>query len=662
VAWSNLGMTLTDLGLFDESVTALRRSSELNPNFTTSFNWLSDALIQKGEPKQALEVVEQALRRLPDSPMLLTAWGKALRKIGRTDEAFTAYEQALAKEPNWYFAQEQLAEILAEKGEKKKALALLDKAQQTQPSYLGLYVTRWKVHHLQGDYDDAIKAAEAAVQCKPQSDTAHHILATALYLKQKYPEAAAEYRIATKLAPSNAIALYYLGSALIEHKLFDEALEAFEAAVHWNADQALFHNGVGEGLMHQKRYTEATLAFKKAAALQPNSSDTHSHLSWAYYRAGYHAEAEREAAIAIKLDSKNAVACNAMGNALYGQGRFAEAVKYYRKAQEITPKDAMIQLNLGRSLFHDGDFTEGHKWLSMSVQNLKPEHPNRELADKELKDCQRAMALDKQIQAFKNRGELPKASKDVFEMADIARRYQQHHHTAVALYARIFTPEADLTDELIGDHRYRAACSAVLTVAGKARDLPKPAAVKQGQLRGEALGWLRAELDRATKLSEAGKSEDAPRLIDRIARWKIDKDLEGVRDPKKLPESEQPGWRELWADAELFVKVGRAGILQVTLTGSLTSAVRSQTHELRLIGGKTYLFELECREFDPLLLLKDSADHPLAKHEDTSPGDRIARLVFTAPADGLYRLIVTSPREAGIGAYSLRIGAVRDGK
>ena len=167
------------------------------------------------------------------------------------------------------------------------------------------------------------------------------------------------------------------------------------------------------------------------------------------------------------------------------------------------------------------------------------------------------------------------------------------------------------------------------------------------------------------KLAEAGKSEDAPRLIDRIARWKTDKELEGARDPKLIetwPADEQTAWRDLFADADLFVKVVRAGMTQVTLNGSLTAAARAQSHELTLIKGNAYVFDLESRDFDTLLRLEDAAGRRITEHDDVGTGIRNARIVFTPKADGVYRLIASTQRESGIGAYRLRIAALKDAK
>ena len=127
-------------------------------------------------------------------------------------------------------------------------------------------------------------------------------------------------------------------------------------------------------------------------------------------------------------------------------------------------------------------------------------------------------------------------------------------------------------------------------------------------------------------------------------------------------DDEQAAWRDLWEDANLFVRVTRAGMMQVVLEGTLSPAARSQTYDLKLVKGQTYVFDLECTVFEPLLRLDDPAGKRVGEHEDVGPSPRTARLVITAPVDGVYRLVASSVSEAGIGPYSLRVAALKDVK
>jgi tetratricopeptide (TPR) repeat protein len=663
IAWSNLGAVLLADGQAEAAGRALRRSLELVPDSTTCHQRLVEALMLHRGGHDALAAAAAGLRRCNDSPMLQTARAAALRALHRDDEACAALEQALAKEPRWYFAAVQLVEVYADQGDKQKALALLDEAQRMHPGVPSVLLARCKLLYRLQDYDGACTAGEAAVRADPSSRDAIHALALALAANRQYAAAVREYGTAASLAPRDARAAYELGSALLRQEQHKPALTAMEAAVHWHPNQAPFHLAVGMNLFRQQRYGEAIVAFQKSVALAPDVGENRSWLALAYYRAG-DVRAAEEAIGAGPPDKRSGFAHKVLGDILLSQDRCPEALKHFDMARRATPEDGALERSYGRCLLRMGKFTEAQQALTKGL-DLAHASADRSAVQNDLKECERALALDKQLDVFRINGELPKLAKGILELADLARRYKQHYNLAATLYSRVFTPEAQLIDEVIGDHRYRAACSALLTVMGKAVDLPRPSGSQQTGRREQALAWLRAELDHCTKASLAGKSEDTPRLIERIARWKTASELAMLRDPKtleKLSGDEQLAWRELWDDAELFVKVARVGVLQVSLHGNLTPAARSQAYEVRLIGGKAYAFDLESTGFAPVLRIYDPDGKPLAEDEDVRPDNRNARIAFTAGVDGTYRVVAASARAAGTGPFALRIAALKEVK
>jgi tetratricopeptide (TPR) repeat protein len=664
IPWSNLGAVLLANGQAEAAGRALRRSLELAPDSTTCHQRLVEALLLHTGGHDALAAADAGLKRFNESPMLQTARAAALRALHRDDEACAALELALAKEPRWYFAAVQLVEVYADHGDRQKALALLDEAQRMHPGVPSVLLARCKLLYRLQDYDGACTAGEAAVRANPGSRDASHALALALAAKRQYAAAARAYGIAASLgAPRDARAAYELGSALLRQEQYKPALTAMEAAVHWSPNQAEFHAAVGMNLFRQQRYGEAIAAFQKSVALAPDAGENRSWLALAYHRVG-DVRAAEEAIGAGPPDKRSGFAHKVLGDILLSQDHCAAALEHFAKARRATPEDGALERSYGRCLLRMGNFTEAQQALTKGLA-LAHAGAERSAAQIDLKECDRALALDKQLEVFRVNGELPKLAKNVLELADLARRYKQHHNLAVALYSRVFTPEAQLIDEVIGDHRYRAACSALLTVMGKAVDLPRPSGSQQTGRREQALLWLRAELDHCTKASLAGKSEDTPRLIERIARWKTAPELAMLRDPKtleKLSGEEQMAWRELWDDAELFVKVARVGVLQVTLHGTLTPAARLQAYEVKLIAGKAYVFDLESTGFSPVLRVYDPTGKPLAEDEDIRPDSRNARVAFTAGADGTYRVVAASARAAGTGPFALRIAALKEVK
>ncbi len=75
-------------------------------------------------------------------------------------------------------------------------------------------------------------------------------------------------------------------------------------------------------------------------------------------------------------------------------------------------------------------------------------------------------------------------------------------------------------------------------------------------------------------------------------------------------------------------------------------------HDVKLIAGATYTFEMESAAFDSFLILEDAKGKKLAEDDDGG-GFPNAKITFTAPADGDYRIIATAFNESGLGAYTL---------
>jgi hypothetical protein len=91
---------------------------------------------------------------------------------------------------------------------------------------------------------------------------------------------------------------------------------------------------------------------------------------------------------------------------------------------------------------------------------------------------------------------------------------------------------------------------------------PKPDEAARAKLRGQALGWLRTELDTWSKALDS----DDPKARDVVAatlrHWERDPDLASVRDQaglNLLPEAERGDWKALWNAVDcLIAKCGAA--------------------------------------------------------------------------------------------------------
>src|SRR5262249_7761909 len=106
-------------------------------------------------------------------------------------------------------------------------------------------------------------------------------------------------------------------------------------------------------------------------------------------------------------------------------------------------------------------------------------------------------------------------------------------------------------------HRYYAACAAVLAAAGKGEDAVNLEDKERARLRQQAFDWLRADLTAWTRVVEQGPATALPVVERSLRHWQQNPDLAGLRDVlavAKLPAAERDGWMNLWADVEVLLK------------------------------------------------------------------------------------------------------------
>jgi hypothetical protein len=182
---------------------------------------------------------------------------------------------------------------------------------------------------------------------------------------------------------------------------------------------------------------------------------------------------------------------------------------------------------------------------------------------------------------------------------------------------------------------------------------------EKAKLRGQALSWLRQDLDGVTKKIAAAKADALLQAAEELHDWQQDADLADVRDLaalQKLPREERAAWHDFWADVQRRRHDADGRFVRTRVEGLLTSKEPVQVHELDMTAARTYVVDLESAAFDAFLRLEDAAGQKLAENDDVSKDNTNARIIiFRAPADGVFRLVATSFQERGTGPYTLQI-------
>jgi WD40 repeat protein/Flp pilus assembly protein TadD len=403
----------------------------------------------------------------------------------------------------------------------------------------------------------AIVKYSLAIGFMPLNPEAYLRRGRACYQLKQGRQAADDLGLALALDPGNSDAAVWfeLGYACALSGRPKEALAAYSRCIDLNPNNSGAWNN--RGLLYERRgeLDKALAGFSRAVALDPrndiawnNRSRVHAKLqeqlgnAWktlgvAHYRAG-NWKAASEALHKSRAFRKGAAADSfLLAMACWQLGQKEEALEWYKQAVEWMEKNRSGLVGKPRQRDQLGRFRAEAEAL-LGIKNAPDQRgPGGAAAG----PVGSAAGLLQQVL----RGEVQPV--DAGERAQFAQLCHAHGYNAAA--ARLCR---DGFEDLGAPARYLAACCAALAGTGQGKDADKLDEKERARWRGQALAWLRAELEVLNqKLArEPGRWRAA--VLKEARGWQADPRLAGVRDGSltQLPEAERRAWQGLWQQAE----------------------------------------------------------------------------------------------------------------
>jgi eukaryotic-like serine/threonine-protein kinase len=535
----------------DEPVRHMTAAVAIRPRSPMAHLFLGDALKYRGSDDEAIAEIREAIRLKPDYVNALVGLGTALKDLGKVEEAADAYREAIRIEPTSSYAHVGLGMTLRLQGKHDQAVSECREAKDPI-TRIGLAL----VLQAQSKLDEAVLAYREVIRLRPNFAGAHSNLGSALRQQGKVDEAIDECREAIRLKPNVPESHNALGRALADQKKLDEAIAEYREAIRLRPSYPEPRNDLGIALEVQGRRDDAIAEYREAIRLKPGYEWPHNNLGNLLRLQKKLEEAASEYREAIRLKPDFPEAHNGLGVVLSDQGKLEEGMAEYREAIRLKPDFALAHTNLGHRLRMQGDYAgslamlrKGHE-LSAKVPNWgRP-------SAKWVEEAARLVTIAARLPAILKGDDRPKDNADRLALGQMC--YDTKRFAAAAR----FWDEALKADPKLGDdrqlqHGYNVACAAALAGAGPGKDEPPPDDSARAKLRGQALGWLKAELAMWTRFLESDPSHAKPAIIQTIGHWKADPDLAGIRDPDaltKLPDAEREAWKTFWADVEALLK------------------------------------------------------------------------------------------------------------
>ncbi len=551
-AYNGLGSVLAPKGQIDEAIACYKKAIALDPKFASAHNGLGTALQDKSQLDEAIACYKKAIELDPKKAEVHSNLGNALRTKGQLEEAIISYKKAIELNPKFADAHNDLGTALQDKSQLDEAIACYKKAIELDPKKAGVYANLGNALRNKGQPAEAIACYKKAIELDPNMSSGHNGMGMALKDNGQIDEAIACLKKAVELDPQKAVVHSNLGNALRAKGLIDEAITCCRKAIELDPKFANARNNLGHALKDKGQVDEAINCYRQAIELNPKFAIAYNSLGISLRDKGQVEEAIACYKMAIELDPNYAIVHNNLGAVLVAKGQLEEAIDCYRKAIALDPKLASAHNNLGNALREKGQLDEAVACYRKAIELV----PKFAVAQSNLAKTEELATFRAKLLAFRNGNYTPASNEERLGLVEWCR-IKKLNLTATSLYSAAFAADRKLADDLESNHRYNAACYAMLAAAGQGEDAAKLDDEERTRLRKQAVAWLRADLALRSKQLQAAKPAEGTKVQRVLRHWQQDPDLIAIRDAAaltKLPPEEQKACTQLWADVAALLK------------------------------------------------------------------------------------------------------------
>ncbi len=386
------GLLHYDQGQYPEALAAFEHTLSLAPDDEFALAWRVTSLRFLKRFADASKALDEALLRLPRSPLVLNERGLLHYDQGQYPEALTAFEHTLALAPDNEFALAWRITLLHRVGRVEEATKALDEALLRLPRNLSLLNLRGSIHYHQGRYPEALAAFEHVLSLAPSNEFALTWRVISLrFLKRfeeakkaldeallrlprgllllnergllhhdqgQYPEALAAFEHVLSLAPDNEFALTWYIASLRMLRRFEDARKALDEALQRLPRSTQLLSERGLLAFDQARYPEALAAFEHTLSLAPNDERVLAVSIEALRLLKRFEEAWKVVEAVLQRLPRSPMVLNERGLLHYDQGQYAEALAAFEHTLSLAPNNETAltwRVTLLRTLKRFGD-------------------------------------------------------------------------------------------------------------------------------------------------------------------------------------------------------------------------------------------------------------------------------------------------------------------
>ncbi|MCA9546180.1 MAG: tetratricopeptide repeat protein, partial [Myxococcales bacterium] len=335
---------------YDTAREAYEKALSLDAGYQQARLRIADLLVRKAKVREAIEYIEEGIRKNPNSAALLVGLGQMQIRLGVAgrqrqyfEEAKATFEKALKVDPTSQLARLALARALVRLDQPKPALKLLEELAVHPDVHEDLSYDLAGARAELGDHAGAIEDYERALVLRKDDPEVLVGLAEA-FINKGDPERAREpLERALKSAPDLAKAHYLAGRVELAAGKAGDAVQRFKRALDFDTRDYATRYWLGRALETQGD-PAAVKAAREEYDLVASAAEKDDRLAQAlcdvFYRRGrlhmYRVQewgdAKADFERCLKCDNSRADVWLALGRVTEDAGKRPEAIKLYREA------------------------------------------------------------------------------------------------------------------------------------------------------------------------------------------------------------------------------------------------------------------------------------------------------------------------------------------
>jgi Flp pilus assembly protein TadD len=358
-AHGQLGLVYEANDLWREAAASLANAALLDPGEPLWRYHQAIALTYLGRSEEALVLLQQCARDLPEAPYVWQRLGEALLEEGRASEARAAFETLVALAPEQPEGHVGLGAASLHLGDTSRAGAALERAVFLDPRYASAHYQLGLVYREIGRLQEAERELALGVGGRTR------------FLPDPLSQELRRAAVTT-------VALLARALDLLNNQNPERAARILEGLLEDHPDDVTIGNDLAIALQRMGRFEEARVHLEHALEMAPTEAGTWSNLAALDLDQGLNSAALEKATRAIELAPGSSRAQLMLARVLQRLGRTDEAFAALEEAVRLAPTASEPLELLGRTAIEVGRLGRAQE-AYRSLAQLEPLAPTARL-------------------------------------------------------------------------------------------------------------------------------------------------------------------------------------------------------------------------------------------------------------------------------------------